>query len=220
MMSKQVRQLLRENNEMEKLLSEDGRSVMTDIVVYLRCADISDIDQEQVRRDIMQMLIDGKARGMSPYEVIGEDYRVFCDNILVEIPRLGRKEKMLAVVRDTLLGMTVLIVIWCCKCVLDYLAGGEKAPAFPVTAGNLIAAVLILAAANIIILYLAHDPFNHSRARNVRCTVLILLLAVLSICSNILVTVELFRIHLGAAAAAAVILYVVYRIADRYADTF
>ena len=77
-MSKQVRQLLRENNEMEKLLSEDGRSVMTDIVVYLRCADISDIDQEQVRRDIMQMLIDGEARGMSPYEVIGEDYRVFC----------------------------------------------------------------------------------------------------------------------------------------------
>ena len=45
MMSKQVRQLLRENNEMEKLLSEDGRSVMTDIVVYLRCADISDIDR-------------------------------------------------------------------------------------------------------------------------------------------------------------------------------
>ena len=73
MMSKQVRQLLRENNEMEKLLSEDGRSVMTDIVVYLRCADISDIDQEQVRRDIMQMLIDGEARGMSPYEGIGED---------------------------------------------------------------------------------------------------------------------------------------------------
>ena len=49
MMSKQVRQLLRENNEMEKLLSEDGRSVMTDIVVYLRCADISDIDQDSLK---------------------------------------------------------------------------------------------------------------------------------------------------------------------------
>lgn len=218
-MSKQVRRLLRENNEMEKLLSEDGRSVMTDIVVYLRGADIRDIDQEQVRQDIMHMLIDGEARGMSPDEVVGEDYRVFCDNILAEIPHLGLRQKMLAAARDTLLGMTVLIVIWCCNCILDYLTGGGTL-VFPVTAGNLIAAVLILAAANIIILYLAHDPFDHSRARNVRCTVLILLLAALSICSNILVTVELFRIHLGTVAAAVVILYVAYRMADRCADTF
>lgn len=219
-MSKQVRQLLKENNEMEKLLSEDGRSVMTDIVVYLRGVDISDIDQEQVRRDIIQMLIDGEARGGSAEEVVGEDYRVFCDNILAEIPRLGRKEKLLAAARDTLLGMTVLVVIWCCTCGLDFLAGEKTTLVFPVTAGNLLSAVLILAAANVIILYLAHDPFDHSHARNVRCAVLIILLAVLSICANILVTVELFRIHLGAAAAATVILYVVYRIADRYADTF
>lgn len=218
-MSKQVRRLLRENNEMEKLLSEDGRSVMTDIAVYLRGADIRDIDQEQIRRDIIQMLIDGEGRGVSPAEVVGEDYRVFCDNILAEIPHLGMRQKMLAAARDTLLGMTALIVIWCCKCILDYLTEGGTL-VFPVTAGSLIAAVLILAAANIIILYLTHDPFDHSRARNVRCTVLILLLAALSICSNILVTVELFRIHLGAAAAAAVILYAIYRTADRYTDTF
>lgn len=218
-MSKQVRRLLRENNEMEKLLSEDGRSVMTDIAVYLRGADIRDIDQEQIRRDIIQMLIDGEERGVSPAEVVGEDYRVFCDNILAEIPHLGMRQKMLAAARNTLLGMAALIVIWCCKCVLDYLTGGSTL-VFPVTAGSLIAAVLILAAANIIILYLTHDPFDHSRARNVRCTVLILLLAALSICSNILVTVELFRIHLGAAAASAVILYAVYRLADRYTDTF
>lgn len=218
-MSKQVRRLLRENNEMEKLLSEDGRSVMTDIAVYLRGADIRDIDQEQIRRDIIQMLIDGEGRGVSPAEVVGEDYRVFCDNILAEIPHLGMRQKMLAAARDTLLGMTALIVSWCCKCILDYLTEGGTL-VFPVTAGSLIAAVLILAAANIIILYLTHDPFDHSRARNVRCTVLILLLAALSICSNILVTVELFRIHLGAAAAAAVILYAIYRTADRYTDTF
>ena len=218
-MSKQVRRLLRENNEMEKLLSEDGRSVMTDIAVYLRGADIRDIDQEQIRRDIIQMLIDGEERGVSPAEVVGEDYRVFCDNILAEIPHLGMRQKMHAAARDTLLGMTALIVIWCCKCILDYLTEGGTL-VFPVTAGSLIAAVLILAAANIIILYLTHDPFDHSRARNVRCTVLILLLAALSICSNILVTVELFRIHLGAAAASAVILYAVYRLADRYTDTF
>ena len=156
---------------------------------------------------------------LSYRSVKGEDYRVFCDNILAEIPHLGMRQKMLAAARDTLLGMTALIVIWCCKCILDYLTEGGTL-VFPVTAGSLIAAVLILAAANIIILYLTHDPFDHSRARNVRCTVLILLLAALSICSDILVTVELFRIHLGAAAAAAVILYAIYRTADRYTDTF
>ena len=59
-------------------------------------------EQEKVRRDIIQMLIDGEKRETSAREVIGEDYREFCDSIVAEIPHMSRKEKVLVFIRDTL----------------------------------------------------------------------------------------------------------------------
>ena len=62
-MRKQTKELLRENNELCRELSDEGNAVLTDMVVYLRGCDISMYDQERVRRDITQMLIDGERRG-------------------------------------------------------------------------------------------------------------------------------------------------------------
>ena len=62
-MSRRVKEMLRENNELEPQLSDEGRKVLTDIVVYLRGLPVSMYEQEKVRRDITRMLIDGEARG-------------------------------------------------------------------------------------------------------------------------------------------------------------
>ena len=62
-MSRRVRKMLKENNELEQQLSDEGRKVLTDIVVYLRGVPVSMYEQEKVRRDITQMLIDGEKRG-------------------------------------------------------------------------------------------------------------------------------------------------------------
>ena len=94
-MSRRVKDILKENNELEKQLSDDGKKVLTDIVVYLRGVPVSMYEQEKVRRDITQMLIDGEKRGNSSKEVIGEDYREFCDSIVAEIPHMSIKEKVL-----------------------------------------------------------------------------------------------------------------------------
>lgn len=59
-MSREARVLRDENNELEKQLDDKTNDILTDIVVYIRIANISDIDQENVRRDITQMLIDAR----------------------------------------------------------------------------------------------------------------------------------------------------------------
>lgn len=59
-MSREARVLRDENNELEKQLDDKTNDILTDIVVYIRNANISDIDQENVRRDITQMLIDAR----------------------------------------------------------------------------------------------------------------------------------------------------------------
>lgn len=51
-MSREARVLRDENNELEKQLDDKTNDILTDIVVYIRSANISDIDQENVRRDI------------------------------------------------------------------------------------------------------------------------------------------------------------------------
>ena len=61
-MSKRSKALMLENNELEKSVSGEGAAVLTDIVVYLRSSSLSGYDQELVRRDITQMLIDGERR--------------------------------------------------------------------------------------------------------------------------------------------------------------
>ena len=77
-----TKRLLRENNAFEKQLNPEFNAVLTDMVVYLRSAPVSEYNQELVRRDLGQMFLDAQRRGDSPADVIGEDYRQFCDQVL------------------------------------------------------------------------------------------------------------------------------------------
>ena len=51
-MRNKTKQLLEENNQAEKALSQEGQKILTDLVVYLRGSRASVWEQEQVRRDI------------------------------------------------------------------------------------------------------------------------------------------------------------------------
>ena len=62
-MRKQTKLLLEENNRLEEALQPEARSLLTDVVVYLRGSRVSTWEQEQVRRDVTRMLLDAQARG-------------------------------------------------------------------------------------------------------------------------------------------------------------
>lgn len=96
-MSKRTKLLRKENNELEKQIKADNDQILTDMVVYIRSANISSYDQERVRRDLWQMLLDGERRGMTPEEVIGDDYKAFCDAVISEIPHLSYRQRFLSV---------------------------------------------------------------------------------------------------------------------------
>ena len=81
-MNKRARILRNENNKFEEKLSKETNDVLTDIVVYIRSTSISEYDQERVRRDIGEMLFEGERRGMSAAEIIGDDYKAFCDAVM------------------------------------------------------------------------------------------------------------------------------------------
>lgn len=217
-MSRRVKEMLKENNELEQQLSDEGKKVLTDIVVYLRGVPVSMYEQEKVRRDITQMLIDGEKRGTSSKEVIGEDYREFCDSIVAEIPHMSRKEKVLVLIRDTLPALIVLLVIWCAGRLAEVLAGVLPSFNCPVTLGNLLGGILLLAGAEGLIALLIKYAFDSSRSFNMKWGAVLAVVFIAAVCANYLITYKLFSIHLGLAAVLTLAVFVVYRIIDLSVD--
>ena len=92
-MNRVLRHILKENNRLSERLSPENQQMETNIVVYLRASAISEYQQERVRRDILQMMLDGQARGDSMVDVLG-DGKAFCDALLEELPPRSLREKV------------------------------------------------------------------------------------------------------------------------------
>lgn len=175
-------------------------------------------EQEKVRRDIIQMLIDGEKRETSAREVIGEDYREFCDSIVAEIPHMSRKEKVLVFIRDTLPALIVLLVIWCAGRLAEVLAGVLPSFICPVTLGNLVGGILLLTGAEGLITLLTKYAFESSRSFDRKWGAVLVIVFIAAVCANYLITYKVFRIHLGLAVVLTLAIFVAYRILDSNVD--
>ena len=92
-MKKQTKKLIEENDILCEELSREANDVLRNMTGYIQRFGISRYEQEKVRRDIAEMLLEGEKRGISVKSTIGEDYQAFCDSVLSEMPielrRLG-----------------------------------------------------------------------------------------------------------------------------------
>ena len=135
-MNPTVRKLLRQNNAREKALSPESQAGMTDVVVYLRGQDLSRLAQEEIRRDILEMVLAGEARGQTMQQVIGLDYRTFCDEIVAAVPRRPRWVRMLSAVDDILPAITLLLALWTAQKILSALLTGQPVLWLTLTVGG------------------------------------------------------------------------------------
>lgn len=94
-MNRQTKELRRVNNQLDKQLTAENNEVMAGIICYLRVANISEYNQEVVRQDLLEMTLSAQERGEDIKTVIGEDYKVFCDNIVASLPQLSKKERII-----------------------------------------------------------------------------------------------------------------------------
>ena len=90
-------------------LSRPTKQVFRQITQYIRTAPINGYQQECIRRDILQMLLDADAQGRTAEDVLGADYRAFCDSVIAEAPPLTSRERLLIGLRGALLTACFLI---------------------------------------------------------------------------------------------------------------
>ena len=158
-MKSEAKKLLRENNQREKLLSKDSQNAMTDIVVYLRGRDLSQYHQEEVRRDIQEMVLEAEGRGETMESVIGGDYKTFCDEIVSAFPPRSKKEKVLEQLDILLSAWGILMVIWLVK---SLVSNGMTGPLI-LTLGQLISWAVILVVAEAIVWWVTRTAFDQPK---------------------------------------------------------
>lgn len=146
-MNKRAKHLLKENERLEQQLTAENDRILTDLVVYLRGSGKSEYQQELVRGDITRMLIEGQARGSTAAEVIGEDCRAFCEQVLAELPPSSQWERALRAAGSCCLCISVLGMTWLFTSLAAAAAGGAPWSPLPVRLGTVVSGALIIAGA-------------------------------------------------------------------------
>lgn len=77
-----VEKMIKENYENSKKLNEQNDKVYTDIVCYIRGSFMENTKQEEVISDILEMLLRAQSENKAIDDIIGKDYKQFCDSII------------------------------------------------------------------------------------------------------------------------------------------
>lgn len=110
-MNKKARQLNALNNMLDSQISEENQEQFTDMICYLRGANISEYDVEVVRQDLTEKVLSAQKRGQDIKSVIGEDYKTFCDNVIAGLPPRTLKQKVVDIVSTFCLALSVVLAI-------------------------------------------------------------------------------------------------------------
>ena len=215
-MRKQTKLLLEENNRLEEALQPEARSLLTDLVVYLRGSRVSTWEQEQVRRDVTRMLLDAQARGEDAREVIGPDPRAFCDSVIEALPPMPRAERLLCTLRDGLLAVLILLALWAALGIAEGLLGVGSWPELTLTIGQLISGAGILLTACGLVYWICRRSFSAGKAKAPLILLFLALFAVL--CAGIFLRQPVATLPVSAAVCVVAGLLLIYKLMDARLD--
>ena len=214
-MNKAAKQLLEENNQREKELSPDNQKVLTDIVAYLRGSSTPILQQEQVRRDITEMLLEGEARGQNAQTIIGTNYQAFCDEILAELPKRSMKQRIVYALSTVSLSAAVLLSIRLVFFLVEApFQNRAFTPWFPMTLGQLLGGIMLISYSYSLVEHICRNSFedrNPSRLQVISFFVCIGLFFIL----RIFLRQTLLFLHAGIAALLIAVLFLIYKITNR-----
>lgn len=223
-MTKQTMKLHQMNNALDRQVNEENQVPFTDMVCYLRSADISEEDQEIVRHDLLDMILSAQERGEDLQTVIGDDYKSFCDHIIANLPPKSRKQKIIEGVN---------ILSWCLSILfaINIITANDtitliknmftrKALNFniSISLGNIISIAIVFIAAVAIVKYITKNSFSIGKMEKSTKIKGILFTAAAVIIFLLIAWAgrkTLFHMNIFAALFLVFVLYAVHKIMER-----
>lgn len=217
-MKKETKELLKKNNENEKHILEENDEIYTNMVVYLRGADISEYNQEKVREDLIAMIVDGQERGDDIQKVIGENYKEICDEIIAEIPKKTVKEKVMHALTLTLDIVWIFGIISVIKTLIIILAKNSKDMTFAFSLGDLISWSITILVAYIVVYYICRTTFKEKerKTNKVLSFIIAWIICCIILCAiilpSLLIKATIFSVHIGVAVLIFGAIFAISRI--------
>ena len=217
-MNREAKKLLKKNNESEKKIFKENDGVYTDMIVYLRGADITEYHQEKVREDLIEMIVSGQERGDDIQKVMGENYKEICDEIIAEIPKKTVKENVMYALMLTLDIVWIVGVISVIKTLIIMLAKNSKDMTFVFSLGDLISWGMIVFVAYLVVYYICSTTFREKEreTNKVLSFIIIWFVCCIILCAiilpSLLIKVTIFSVHIGVAALIFGAIFVISRI--------
>ena len=217
-MKKETKELLKKNNENEKNILEENDEIYTNMIVYLRGANISEYNQEKVREDLIAMILDGQERGDDIQKVIGENYKEICDEIIAEIPKKTVKENVMYALMLTLDIVWIVGIISVIKTLIFILAQNSKDMTFVFSLGDLISWGMIVFVAYLVVYYICSTTFREKEreTNKVLSFIIIWFVCCIILCAiilpSLLIKVTIFSVHIGVAALIFGAIFAISRI--------
>jgi len=82
-----VSDLIKENADKQKRLSEENKQIYGDILLYIRSSAVDEKWAEETLLEILDHLLDAQEKGKSAQDIFGEDPKAYCDELLTELPK-------------------------------------------------------------------------------------------------------------------------------------
>lgn len=159
-MNKKAKKLAKENEKLDKNISEESSEKYIDMVVYIRGSQLSDYNQEVVRQDIINMIIDGENRGDSIDTIIGEDYKTFCDEIIDVFPKKTEAEKFRDRIQLLLMCLYVLGAISIIFNTVENIIAKNPWTNYTLTLGDVVDFAIFIAIASFVVDGICKGAFN------------------------------------------------------------
>ena len=156
-MTRKTRMLQKENNRLDEQILEENQEKFTDMICYLRGADLTDDDVESVRHDLTEMVLAAQQRGEGIDAVIGEDYKEFCDSVIETLPKKTPKQKfvekldMICLCLSILFAINILLSRDTIEMIKNAIVGGQVNLNIAISAWTTLSVVVILFLANLIV---------------------------------------------------------------------
>jgi len=108
---KNLKNIRLENNEQEKLLFSCNQDVLYELLIYLRTSDLEDYEVESIRKDLIGMAIESQLKDEYFKDIIGEDIKEFCDDLISIGDKKSNFKKVVEVLQVVSLVSIVMFVL-------------------------------------------------------------------------------------------------------------
>ncbi|CDG00942.1 Putative Uncharacterized protein [Clostridium chauvoei JF4335] len=190
------------------------------MIVYLRGSDMTEYNQELVREDLIQMIIDGQNRGDDIQKVIGENYKEVCDEIIETMPKKTTFEKVIGIVEMSTSSIWILGMVYIIRLAIGNFITHNESWNFSLSIGDIINILIVISLANIFVNYICKTSLNNKKENKVvsflkTWVVCMLILGIMVICAYYL-NYTIVNISIISAVIIVAVIFIIDRVLARY----